>query len=308
MRTFKIAIYITSVLISCLFYKTAAFSGEAFAGKNPFIMIDSKDSAIILFGRDTNGDGEEDAMYFMKFDKNGKRQTQEKVVISSPMLMEPICLMDSSDFIHVIWFQPEKNYGSERKFNPGFHPLVGSIYYKKIDNTGKPVKSEKISGDILESYCRKDIPLRCYLDYPVDEVKKIAVDLPSGTKKTFRDLIAETKHVYNAIDSKGNKHEFFVKSNSCLDKSEVSLSCYGAPAVLCYSKLDKDGKVLIKGKQVARHDKLLISQHGPDIISMRTKIDSNDNVHIVWYINDGTNNFRCFYKKLNNEGEEIKLK
>ncbi len=140
-----------------------------------------------------------------------------------------------------------------------------------------------------------------------DEQDIVYVRFSSDGKRTWRpksvdDYTMPTSMMepseLNITDSQGNTHQFMIKSDSC----------GGADAFIYYSKEDESGNILVDTMTVVHHKKVRSTwdHHGPAIFSLKLRTDSQDNIHMVWYINAGPGNyFKVYYMRLDDSGNTI---
>ena len=107
----------------------------------------------------------------------------------------------------------------------------------------------------------------------------------------------------NITDRYNNTHYF--RFNLDLPDPENFRSYRSDNASIYYSKKDKDGIVLIDNITIAHHPKETGPSvaYGPAIFGLKLELDSQDNIHIVWFINTGEGNYyEVYYMKIDNNG------
>jgi hypothetical protein len=90
------------------------------------------------------------------------------------------------------------------------------------------------------------------------------------------------------VDSNNNIYYFY--SKKIIDSPKVYLQ---------YKEFNKSGE-LIKENRITELTKV-----DPVIFDIRAYIAKDENINIIYYINDGLNNFSVFYSKINAKGEVI---
>ena len=84
----------------------------------------------------------------------------------------------------------------------------------------------------------------------------------------------------NITDPQGNTHYFTVDFDPW----------GGDDAHIYYTKVDGNGTRIIDNKTIVHHRKVKNS-HSPAIFGIKLRLDSQDNIHIAWYINSGPGNY-----------------
>lgn len=129
-----------------------------------------------------------------------------------------------------------------------------------------------------------------YADYGYDELVPITRTLFENSKGQLISLSNSLK-----ADSNNNFHLVYGKGNSC----------GGEDAHLVYRKYNQDGDVIIDNITIVTHKKRIGYDHGPGVFDPNFIIDKDDNLHIVWYINIGSNSYEAYYTKLDNNGNVL---
>lgn len=258
---------------------------------SPLLLIDSHDNAIILFGQDTDnysgyrfGDSEIDRLYFNKFNSNGDKIIENRTILISKAILNPIVFMVDDDHIYIVWLDPRNN----PNFEGGYHPYYGDVYYKVIDGKGRTrMYDTKLTDELVTGYSSINL----------SELEGVMLNGTIGDLEKPLFLYNET-----IIDSENNSHHFQVTGSHITDSCQI-----------IYSKTDSEGNMLINNKEIAKFEKLSesewpedVSPHwGSSLHYVIGDMDSQDNIHIVWWLNNGLNHFSVYYMKLNNKGETL---
>lgn len=263
----------------------------------PYLIIDSEDNSIILYGRDlreytgeVGSDGEHDIILFNKYDSNGIKTVENKTIISSKAIIYPVFSITEEDEIYLFWLDPRNN----PDFVSNSGPYIIDIYYKIIDNEGNIIQNDtRLTEDLINEAIEyetfnlsnyEEIPIGCTLK----ELHKI--DCYYGEIE-----LATLSYSMVVVDSENNEHYFKVASNDLSD----------LPAKIEYTKIDSEGNILVDNYEIISFNKEAGLMYGPDIQHLDIAIDSKDYIHLLWQLNNGGNHFTYHYIKLNKNGEEI---
>ena len=237
------------------------------------------------------------------------RKQDERKYINIPK--SDVYIADNNN-IFVIWLDSSHEQWTKLADREKY-PIHRDLYFMIIDIesnikhweqlTTSPDKGEDsihlcmdINNDLWVSWELEDIYQVMELSFNgtllinITPLKNIAVtsDLPVITGHNGSFLYLGDNGI---VDLNNNIH-IISSSDSCSDKS----------ANLLYTKLNRTGTKLIENLTIATHDKKKNYDHGPAIFDPKVAIDSEDNIHITWYINDGGNHFSIYYMKIDPNG------
>lgn len=280
----------------------------------PFIVLDSNDNVHLFWEEDANNDGDSDQLHYIKIDKKGKKIiNNKKIVISDTALISPTASVDNDNNIHIFW-------NEVMNFRSGYHPFEDNIHYVGLDDKG----NIKTNDTLLTTAPLIEISLFSFADELGNINLLVTNIMPKQESFIDKELINNhsivlheeledslspyTDNKYSkymkttkTVDENGDIHQIVAKMGKCGN----GFKCGGN--VLHYKKIDSAGNTVID-KNVIEYSKRWHSIFGgyyPDIYGPTLNIDSSNNPHIVWYINDGFNHFEVYYVKLNNEGKIV---
>jgi hypothetical protein len=178
----------------------------------------------------------------------------------------PNILIDSEDNLHLIWSD------SRNDPDPNDEYYFFEIFYKKLDGDGN-----QVVGDTQLTDVSNFTNWRNYFYYPAPVA---ALDSQGNIHMAYHDGM---KNVY-ATDNRANVEIYYMKLDGHLDYS-------GAPGV-------REDVVLIDEQRVSEG---VAHSGGVDIA-----LDSNDNVHMVWYDHRSAwYNYEIYYEKLSIDGDVL---
>jgi len=246
---------------------------------------------IILISYSNYYQGEAD-IYISIYDSTNKswnRDIQITNNINKDEAWSSIVSKDSDGNFHIIW-QQLNDWG---------------LFYSKVDSY----------GDILIN--KKNLTTEhpvSPLDIILDSEGNLNILYENGEKKFFKisenGLIIADPVSFDKVSiinsqpliSDNNSNMFYLGDNGIADSHNDVHIITSNSASLLYTKLNHTGAKLIENKTIATHDKKKNYDHGPAIFDPKVAIDSEDNIHITWYINDGGSNFSIWYEKIDPNG------
>ena len=202
----------------------------------------------------------------------------------------------------------------------------GCIHYWKLSSSGDAIITDVSVGSIelsrslrfiayggsdtiyvlYDNYTRGDAiylnssEFRDYAFLPSIKVISHTVELyNSNYNLTARFLSVEGKYIpmkSSAIaDSQGSFHIFYATGGGCVGNN---------PRIL-YLKFNEEGKLLVDNKTIFVPHSGGSHCYNPDVFGMHAIVDDENNIHLVWYVNDGCNYFKSYYLKLDNSGNNL---
>ena len=102
----------------------------------------------------------------------------------------------------------------------------------------------------------------------------------------------------NITDKFGNKYILNIRSYGIPERN------FNETAYILYTKMNNTD-TMIENKTIAQHEPIsnCDGSHAPSIFGIKMKLDSKNNLHIVWYVNRGPGNyFESYYMKLDSDG------
>jgi len=244
--------------------------------------------------------------YLTKMDPSGNFSFKNKNLSRSLNgFFNMIC--DGDNNIHNFWLE-NKNDGKG-----GFYV---DLFYRKIDDVGNEIISQKqitLNNDIdyHKPICKIDYYNDIHIIFERDSISWYMKIDENGTILTREiplsdvvslpklPIITDRKGSLLYIDDKGiiDTH-----NNIHIISTATDRLFYNKNEYLQYTKLNCTGAKLIENKTIAIHEKNKDYDHGPAIFDPKIAIDSEDNIHITWYINDGGNHFSVWYEKIDPNG------
>ena len=103
----------------------------------------------------------------------------------------------------------------------------------------------------------------------------------------------------NITDRFGNRYILNIREYGIPERN------FNEIAYILYTKINNNNDVIIENKTIAQHEPIshCDGSHAPSIFGIKMKLDSKDNLHIVWFVNRGPGNyFEVYYMKLDSEG------
>ncbi len=262
--------------------------------------LDSEDNLYITCGFDTytttNGsDGHSDVLYFTKYDPSGNKIIENITILSSIGFNYPYFRLFEEETIYIIWFDLRNNYPN---LTGEPYSYRGDIYYKIIDTNGSIIKNDsKVTSEFLDPY-----------NYSYFNLSKINDIQFNGTVADFR-----IKYSYNddfisfttGINDTG-KLTYMPKEIEH-ERHRINVTSYGSIYDYCniiYSRISTDGELLIEEKEIVRFEKLQEPNYdeGPWLYDLNLIIDSKENVHLIWLLNDGGKDNSIYYMKIDKDG------
>ena len=197
--------------------------------------------------------------------------------------------VDNNNNLHLLYLMASTN-NSE----------IYSYYYYKFDANGNMQVSKSISQS-------NDNNQLSFISIDDENMLHILIHNHANTKFEYMRLDEFGNIIINRtelndisvvpsqpiiVDDKGNYH--YLDDNGIVDSrnnvhviTSNSDSCDAEPAYLLYTKLDRTGTKLVENHNIATHEKKKECEQGPAIFDPKVAIDSEDNIHITWCINDG---------------------
>ena len=133
-----------------------------------------------------------------------------------------------------------------------------------------------------------DSPVEYYVDIYSGERLLWTQPLPVFTDESSR-ICLESDCV---VDSNNNVYYYHGKGD-------------GRRSYLEYKKFDQTGQIIKEGKITEFAKGPLFWIFDPVIFNTKVHIDTNNNSHIIYYINNGYNKFSVFYSKVNANGQVL---
>jgi len=187
------------------------------------------------------------------------------------------------------------------------------LFYSKINSNGMILLNKRNLTSEYPVYPENiKLDSEGYLNilYRSDGFKYLKID-QNGEKQVGTISMGEISSIpIYPIVSDNNNNLLYLDDNGIVDShNNIHIITMGyssndtsSNAFLFYSKLNRTGTKLIENKTIATHDKKKEYDHGPAIFDPKVAIDSEDNIHITWYINDGGNHFSVWYEKIDPNG------
>ena len=206
-------------------------------------------------------------VHYTKIGTNGSLIIKDQRITNGNRVGKFKSLIDSENNIHILIMERHE-----------------PVQYIKLNQYGMVIKK---STSIKETSEIKiiSIPITYDFDY-TDNLTGCFVLDPSGTYLSFQD--------FATVDSNNNFH--FVMG--------FGDSCGGEDAHILYSKYNNESQPIIENKTIVTHKRRSGFDHGPAVFDPQIVADNDNNLHLVWYINDGGNHFNAYYLKLSNDGNE----
>ena len=189
------------------------------------------------------------------------------------------------------------------------------IFFSKVDSKGDIlINTKEIINDGKRRFYPIDVKLSSgtlYLHFSTDHSQNLLLEIDTnGTILSNETLISEVAIIPNhPIITDDNNNLLYLDDNGIVDSrnnlhiiTSASNSCAAESASLLYTKLNRTGTKLIENLTIATHEKKKDCEHGPSIFDPKVAIDSEDNIHVTWYINDGNNRFSIWYEKIDANG------
>lgn len=178
----------------------------------------------------------------------------------------PNILIDADDNLHLIWSD------SRNDPDPDDTSYIYEIFYKKFDKNGNVLVDDTRMNDATGIDIQ---PYRWYIPGT-----SAALDSDGDIHVAYIDYTKHKYASYNAI----NAEIYYMKFDGSLD-------CGGAPA-------ERSDLVLI--------DEQRVSEGAAHSGSQDLTVDSDDNIHIVWYDHRSAwYNWEIYYEKLSNDGDVL---
>ena len=265
---------------------------------NPFLIIDSDQDALTFYGQDTvdcSGfdkpsytDGKWDLLMMKKYNKHGELLIDETNIITTKAILDYVVFRKKEN-IYIIWLDPRNN--SDFRANQS-HTYYTDVYFKIIDNKGNEIRAEeKLTDEIM---------------YYQDAQEYF--DLGEIYNGTINDLHYENivikiyEYYWNPsiswiiVDSNYDEHHLKIYGAHVTDTSRIT-----------YTRFNTDSLIILEEQTIAMFKKIEGEQWGPDIQNMYAKYDGKDNIHIVWQLNDGRNDFIYYYENIDINNMAITL-
>ena len=206
---------------------------------------------------------------------------------------QPKVCLDTDGNMYVFYWTLSKGHG---------------IFLSKVDSKGNiMINSKEIINDGEQKYYPIDVLIRSntlLLHFSADHAEGFLIKLDlNGTKlsnETPFSTLACVQNLPVILDEFNNL--VYLNDNGIVDTHNNIHITTSNSASLLYTKLNRTGAKLIENKTIATHGKKKNYDHGPVIFDPKVAIDSEDNIHITWYINDGSNHFSIWYEKIDPNG------
>lgn len=278
-----------------------------------------------------------DKFYYSRFNNNENYIIKEKIVyINLSQLIDPTCeyielfpeymFIDSDNQI-IIFFHSSCAGGEQF----GHRKWIHNNYFIKINLNGDTIiPFTRITNETYPSGAdisrfnvdkNENIHILSEINYKIFYMKLNRFGNILQNKVLFSELnnslIVMEKYILKLNDTEYflfGDFEYF-SSPGCVIDSENNIhliysewdSCGGKDAYLYHKIVDGNGNNISQIK-ITTHYESNKYDHGPAIFGINCEIDSMDNIHIVWYINDGSNYFEVYYMKIDNNGNILKEK
>ena len=260
---------------------------------SPSIGIDNNLNIFVAYSNSVNNQMD---VYYSKF--IFKENTSIKNIQLTDTIYEagaPILLCDDNS-IHIIWMDKRDLYSKSE------------LYYSKIDLNGEwKIKDKRLTFNMERTYLRNMIIDKNNSIYILNEIEKKGEYL---LKIDSNGIVIQNETIISSVvvipdyqivtDDNGNL--IYLANNGIVDSNNDVHIITSSSASLLYTKLNRTGTKLIENKTIATHEKKKGYEYGPSIFDPKVAIDSEDNIHITWYINDGGNHFSIWYEKIDPNG------
>lgn len=264
------------LIISIVFFYLTGYNG---APNSPFIIIDSNDNIFLFYQEDIKNSGESNILKYLKISEDNKI-TKEGIVINTSTAFNILGFyLNKNDEIGILWYNLTNSPEFQGKdyFKAGWHPYKGDILFMKLNldtETPKIIISKGIDENEAKKYSRN-----------ISEIES--------------SMILQEK-TQLLIDKNGYTHILNITGDGHYSNAKLTYLKKNGNEKIVEIKLAEYGKDLLSYLLSPA-----ISSHYPIILDGMLLLDSEENVHICWSINNGSNKFYIFYNKLDKEGETI---
>ncbi len=257
----------------------------------PEIIIDSKDNAHIVWVDDKTQKIE---VYYMKLDNNGNVLLDSTKVSQVTKLYSysPLVFVDSNDDIHILWKAKVPSWPEEI-----------SLYYAKLDKLGKVIKHVEITSLSEDYKINAAIDTEGDIHISINYGQQYLVLNKNGQIYDKTGKITLISDIPIVLDEEGHISSFY--DSAVADHNNIIHIVYDCGSHLNYTKMDIDGTKIIENKTLITFSRKSEQVYSPVIFCVKSIVDHQNNIHIVWYINDGSNHFEIYYMKIDNNGETL---
>jgi hypothetical protein len=251
------------------------FNGTA---QVPSIVLDSNSNSHIVYTDQREGPAE---IYYQKINTTGNPPVNEKrLTFDYGQSLNPEIGIDSNENLHVLWLD-DRNMGYGHN----------EIYYQKLNNNGGLLSQNKRITFATTNTIRQ-------LSFGIDSSDNIQL---------FWEQTGNYGIYYQKLNNNGDTiiPTTLIESNSNLGRIDMAidendkthLSFTSSNSEIFYMKLDDIGHVTI--------NKTLIVSNPSQSRDQRLTVDNFNNLHIIWKGRPGSGDFDIFYKKLDNDGNNL---
>jgi len=287
----------------------------------PSIVIDSTDNIHLVYESPKYGEFKEDTMYrhghifYMKLDESGNKLIKEKKISNSLIDIDtsgsyPNIIVDKNDFIHIVWRSDFRN---------------SIFYYEKLDHEGNIIIDNTNLEDLkvipphpivlseghlvhlnIGEHCLVDSKNNMHIfkrekanlneNYSNEYYINYSKLSPNGTILFSNKTIQFASISDMIIDYDDNIHIINLEGTICYEEEKIH-----------YTKLDSNGNILEEDKIIKHFSKspYSIGNHPPSIFDLNMVVDMDNELHLVYTLNDGGNSFSIHYMKLNDNGKKL---